>query len=486
MQVVKHSGDNASDVYEETPRAPAKAVMSQQALVSGYGAEVPLLFPSSAARLPAGGGGAPRRNRFAFVCATLASMTTMLHSYNLTLMSGAQLYILGAGWLADRLGRRCVLVIANAFLMAGALTMSLGSSFVTLMAARFITGIGSGFGRVVTPVYNTEISQTSTRGVLSSFLNIFINVGVLLSYVSNYAFSGLPVHLGWRIMYGVGVIPPVLIAAGILFMPESPRWLAMRGHHAEAHAVLLRTSDTPAEADLRLSEIRQAIAQWHQQETRSVWQLIVRRPTSLRRILMCVLMLDFFVPASGVEAIRLYSPLIFKAAGMKSNTAVLGITMAIGAIKICFILVGVLCTDRLGRRPLLLASTAGVTVTMTCLAMTLCIGAASAAKMVICIASVLAVVASYSIGYAMVVNTYNSEILPLRLRATGLSMGVAVNRLTSGLVTMTFISLADAITMPGCFFLYAGMTAAAFVFVYARLPETKGRNLEDMDVLFDK
>ncbi|CAL4979273.1 unnamed protein product [Urochloa decumbens] len=486
--------------------------MSEQAIVSADGMEVPLLFPSSAARLPAGGGGTPRRNRFAFVCATLASMTTMLHSYNLTLMSGAQLFIredlglsdvqievltgsmnvfmlvsiLGAGWLADRLGRRCVLVIANAFLMAGALTMSLGSSFVTLMAARFITGIGSGFGRVVTPVYNTEISQASTRGVLSSLLNIFINIGVLLSYVSNYAFSGLPVHLGWRIMYGAGVIPPVLIAAGILFMPESPRWLAMRGRHAEAHAVLLRTSDTPAEADLRLSEIRQAIAQWHQQEAGSVWQLIVRPSTSLRRILICVLTLDFFVPASGVEAIRLYSPLIFKAAGMKSNSAVLGITMAIGAIKICFILVGVLCTDRFGRRPLLLASTAGVTVTMACLAMTLCIGAASATKIVICIASVLAVVASYSIGYAMVVNTYNSEILPLHLRAKGLSMGVAVNRLTSGLVTMTFISLADAITMPGCFFLYAGITAAAFVFVYARLPETKGRSLEDMDVLFDK
>ncbi|CAL4990073.1 unnamed protein product [Urochloa decumbens] len=487
------------------------------------GTEAPLL-PSSVApgtTMPAGGGAAPRRNRFAFVCATLASMTTMLHSYNLTLMSGAQLFIredvglsdaqvevltgsmnvfmlvsiLAAGWVADRLGRRCVLVIATSFLMVGALAMSLGGSYATLMAARFVTGIGAGFARVVAPVYNTEISPPSTRGVLSSLLNIFINLGVLLSYVSNYAFSGLPVHLGWRVMYGVGVVPPVFIAAGILLMPESPRWLAMRGRHGDARAVLVRISDTSTEADLRLSEIKHAVAQQPEQHALggsthgggSVWKELLLRPSaSLRRILLCVLALQFFVPASGVEAILLYSPLVFKAAGMTSTAAALGVTIAIGAVKMCFILLGVLLTDRLGRRPLLLASTAGVAATTAALALTLAVGGASAAAQAVCVAAVLAVVAAYSVGYALVVNTYSAEILPLRLRAQGLGVGVAVNRLVSGLVTMTFISVADAITMPGCFFMYAVVTAVAFVFVYARLPETKGRSLEDMDVLFNK
>ncbi|CAL4983048.1 unnamed protein product [Urochloa decumbens] len=476
------------------------------------GTEAPLL-PSSAA---AAGGCAPRRNRFPFVCATLASMTTMLHSYNLTLMSGAQLFIredvgltdaqvevltgsmnvfmlvsiVGAGWVADRLGRRCVLVIATSFLMAGALAMSLGNSYGTLMAARFVTGIGAGFARVVAPVYNTEISPPSTRGVLSSLLNIFINLGVLLSYVSNYAFSGLPVHLGWRLMYGVGVVPPVFIAAGILLMPESPRWLAMRGRHADAHAVLVRISDTPTEAGLRLAEIKQAASQKPPEQHAtggSAWKELLLRPSaSLQRIILCVLALQFFVPASGVEAILLYSPLVFKAAGMTSTAAALAVTIAIGAVKMCFILLGVLLTDRLGRRPLLLASTAGVAATTAALALTLAVGGASAVAQAVCVAAVLAVVAAYSVGYALVVNTYSAEILPLRLRAQGLGAGVAVNRLVSGLVTMTFISVADAITMPGCFFLYAAVTAVAFAFVYARLPETKGRSLEDMDVLFDK
>ncbi|CAO2150941.1 unnamed protein product [Urochloa humidicola] len=498
--------------------------MALQAAAGGTadGTEVPLL-PSSAAaaKIPAGGGSASRRNRFAFVCATLASMTTMLHSYNLNLMSGAQLFIrkdvgltdaqvevltgsmnvfmlvstVAAGWVADRLGRRCVLVIANVFFTAGALAMSLGGSYATLMAARFITGVGAGFARVVAPVYNTEISPPASRGVLSSLLNIFINLGVLLGYVSNYAFSGLPVHIGWRVMYGIGVIPPVFIAAGTLLMPESPRWLAMRGRDGDAHAVLLRLSDTPALADLRLSEIKQAVAQKPQQHVAGsshgggvgVWKELLFRPSaSMRRIFACVLALQFFVPATGVEAILLYSPLVFKAAGMTSNSAALGVTIAIGAVKMIFILIGVLCTDRLGRRPLLLFSTGGVVVTMAALALTLAVGGTSAAAQAVCVAVVLAVVATYSVGFALVVNTYSAEILPLRLRAQGLGAGVAVNRLISGLVTMTFISLANTITMPGCFLLYAAVTAVAFVFVYGWMPETRGRSLEDMDVLFKK
>jgi len=332
---------------------------------------------------------------------------------------------------------------------------------------------------------------------------MFINVGILLSYVSNYAFSGLPLHLGWRVMYGIGVVPPVFIAAGVLFMPESPWWLAMQGRHGDARAVLLRTSDTPADADLRLGEIKRAVADAEPPPAAAArhgggagdWkQLLVRRrpsTTSVRRILTCVLGLHFFVQASGVDAILLYSPLVFKAVGMASNSAVLGATVAIGAVKTCFILVGMLFTDRLGRRPLLLASTAGVATTTAALAVTLYVGSTSTmssspATAAACLASVLAVVAMYSIGYGSVVSAYGAEVLPLRLRAQGSSLAMAVNRLTCGVVSMTFISLADGITMPGCFFLYAAVTAAAFVFVYTRLPETKGRSLEDMEVLFHK
>ena len=327
---------------------------------------------------------------------------------------------------------------------------------------------------------------------------MFISLGLLLSYVSNYAFAGLPVHLGWRIMYGVGVVPPVLLAVGVLAMPESPRWLAMRGRDADARAVLLRTSDTPAEADLRLEEIRQAVKEQPQVRnsdnddddggSSNVWkELLVRPSASVRRILVCVVGVHFFQQASGIDAIVLYSPLVFRKAGMSSNKAVLGATVAVGVVKMCFVLVATLFSDRLGRRPLLLASTAGVAASMASLGVTLCVGAAaSAAGMAASVVSVLAFMAAFSVGFGPLAGTYSAEIMPLRLRAQGASLGMAVNRLTCALVSMTFISLADAITMPGCFFLYAGVGAAACAFVYARMPETKGRSLEDMHVLFAK
>uniref|UniRef100_I1R1R1 Major facilitator superfamily (MFS) profile domain-containing protein n=1 Tax=Oryza glaberrima TaxID=4538 RepID=I1R1R1_ORYGL len=285
-------------------------------------------------------------------------------------------------------------------------------------------------------------------------------------------------------MFGVGAVPPVLLAAGVLAMPESPRWLAMRGRHADARAVLARTSDSVAEAELRLEEIKHAAAAPPQEDDGGAWRELLLRPTAtVRRILTCVIGLQFFQQASGVNVVVLYSPVVFKKAGMASNTSVLAATVAVGVAKTCSILVATLFSDRLGRRPLLLASTGGMAVTLTSLALTLCVASPSAASAV---ASVVAFVAAFSAGLGPMTAAYTAEVLPLRLRAQGASLGIAVNRLTCSVMSMTFISVADGITMAGCFFLYAGVAAAACVFVYARLPETRGRSLEDMDALFHK
>ncbi|KAL6907796.1 hypothetical protein ACP4OV_001966 [Aristida adscensionis] len=456
-------------------------------------------------------------NIYALACATLASMTTTLMGYNLALMSGAQLFIqedlgltdeqvevlagsinvfmlvsiLAAGWTADTLGRRGTLVLANAFLMAGALAMSLGASYAHLMAARFVTSVGAGFARVIAPVYNAEISPASTRGVLSSLVDIFVNVGILLSYVSNYAFAGMPVHLGWRVMCAAGAIPPVFLAAAVGFMPESPRWLAMRGRYVEAHTVLLGTSGSRAEADLRLEEIKLAVKAPHSGggAAGGVWKkLLVRPSASVRRIITCAAGLQFFQHAVGTEVIVLYSPLVLKEAGVSSDAAALGATVAMGVVKTFFILVATFLSDRVGRRPLLLASTAGATVAMATLALmlmlTLYAGETSPMRAAASLASLLAFAAAFSIGLGPVVPTYSTEILPLPLRAQGTGLGTAVNRLTSGVVSMTFISLANVITMPGCFLLYASMGVAACVFMHAQIPETRGRSLENMEELF--
>ncbi|KAG8048795.1 hypothetical protein GUJ93_ZPchr0009g519 [Zizania palustris] len=474
-------------------------------------AEAPLL---AAASKPDGAAATPRaRNKYPFFCAVLASMTSVLMGYNVAVTSGAQIFMaddlgvsdrqievlsgainiysligaLLAGWTSDRLGRRLTIVLTNGFFLAGPLVMALAGGYAALMAGRFVAGIGVGYALVIAPVYAAEIAPASSRGLLSSLPEIFINGGVMLSYVSNFVFSGLPVHLSWRLMFAAGVVPTVFLAAGVLTMPESPRWLAMKGRRDEAKLVLDRTSDTPAEAEQRLQEIEEVVTGGGGGGSgASVWKEAATK-AGVRRVLSIVLTLQFFQQASGIDSVVLYGPRVLAAAGVTSNTLLLGLNVLFGIAKAGSILIAMALTDRVGRRPLLLASTGGMTATLLVLGSVFAVFAGAkddAAVATVAVAVVVAFVCTFSVGLGPLAWVYSSEILPLRLRGQGAGIGTAMNRVISGVVTMTFISLYGAITMAGAFYLYAAIAAASFVFIYACLPETRGRSLEDMEELF--
>ncbi|TVU50050.1 hypothetical protein EJB05_01404, partial [Eragrostis curvula] len=389
-------------------------------------AEAPLLAagskPDEAAPLPT----PAKRNKYPLFCTVLASMTSVLMGYIARhgvprrwqmwgVMSGAQIFMvedlgltdtqievlsgviniyslvgaLLAGWTSDHLGRRLTIVLANIFFLA----MAVAGGYAMLMAGRFIAGVGVGYtllsGRCTSPRLRPHPPVGSSHH--------------FPSYISNFVFSGLLVHLTWRVMFAAGAVPTVFLAAGVLTMPESPRWLAMKGRLAEAKAVLDKTSDTPAEAKQRLLDIEEG---------------------------------------SGVYSVVQYGPRVLAMAGVTSNTLLLGLNVLVGVAKTCSILVAMVLADRVGRRPL------------------------------------------FSVGYGPLVWVYGAEILPLRLRGQGAGLSTAMNRLMSGVVTMTFISLYQAITMAGAFYLYAAIAATAFVFIYTCVPETKGHSLEDMEDLF--
>lgn len=208
----------------------------------------------------------------------------------------------------------------------------------------------------------------------------------------------------------------------------------------------------------------------------------------MQRVLTIVLMLQFFQQASDIDSVVLYGPGVLAAAGVTPNTLLLGLNVVFGVAKASSILIAMALTARVRRRPLLLASTGGMTASLLVLGSVFAAfgGARDDAAVAAgaAVAVVVAFVCAFSVGIGPLAWVYSSEILPLRLRGQGAGVGTAMNRVVSGVVTMTFISLYGAITMAGAFYLYAAIAAASFVFIYACLPETRGRSLEDMEELF--
>ncbi|KAK9715335.1 hypothetical protein RND81_06G158100 [Saponaria officinalis] len=457
-------------------------------------------------------------NNYAFACALLASTNSILLGYDIGVMSGAILYIkenlklssiqeevligslnvcsligsILSGKTSDLIGRRYTIVLAAATFLAGALLMGFAPTYTFLMAGRVVAGIGVGYSLMIAPVYTAEISPAMTRGFLSSLPEVFITVGILLGYVVNYALSGLSSQWNWRVMLLLAVVPSIGIGLGVVVMPESPRWLVMKGRLGEAKRVLVKTSESDEEAEDRLGEITRA---WDLHGSSNfagegVWKELLWRPSrSTRRILIAAIGINFFMQASGNDAVIYYLPEVFKAAGIHNKKQLFAINVIMGTAKASFVMISALFLDKYGRRPLLLLGTVGMSVSL------LVLGLGSKVleqqnnrptwAIVMSVIAVCADVSFFSIGLGPITWVYSSEIFPLRLRAQGTSVAVSVNRVVSGVVSMTFLSITKKLSFGGMFFVLSGVMMLASVFFFFVLPETKGKSLEEIGKLFE-
>ncbi|XP_038878586.1 probable polyol transporter 6 [Benincasa hispida] len=455
-------------------------------------------------------------NKYTFICSILASTNSILLGYDIGVMSGAVLYIeenlnisstqveilvgslnvlsligsLASGRTSDSIGRRYTTFLASTTFLIGALLMGLAPSYPLLLAGRMIAGIGVGYALMIAPVYTAELSPATSRGLLSSLPEIFITFGILLGYIINYALSDLPPHINWRIMLGLAGIPALGVGLGVLSMPESPRWLVMKGKSEEARKVLLKISTNEIEAEERLRAITDAAAAaaagWHGQ---GVWKELLINPTKpIRRMLIAAVGINFFMQASGNDAVMYYSPEVFRAAGIREKRHLFGVNVVMGVTKISFVLFSALYLDRFGRRRLLLVGSTGMAVALALLGLGSKVMERGKGRptwaVVLSIIALCGDVALFSIGLGPITWVYSSEIFPNRMRAQGSSLAVSVNRLVSGVVSMTFLSISKEITFGGMFLVLSGIMAVATVFFYFFLPETKGKSLEEMEILF--
>ncbi|KAG0489068.1 hypothetical protein HPP92_007741 [Vanilla planifolia] len=320
-------------------------------------------------------GSGQRGTKYAFACSIIASIISILMGYDTGVMSGAMLFIkkdlkisevqveilagilnicalfgsLTAGRLSDTVGRRYTITISSIIFFLGAALMGLAPNYETLITGRCVAGIGVGYALMIAPVYSTEISSTSHRGLLTSLPEMCISIGILLGYVANVAFEKLPLIYSWRTMLGICGFPALVLAYGVVYMPESPRWLVLQGRLADARSVLRKVSNSEEEAEERLQSIKVAAgidAECEDDEMlrkaaestakgKGVWKEIFVRPKrTVKRILVAAVGLHFLQHATGIEAIVLYSPRIFKAAGITSTHNLLMATMGVGITKV--------------------------------------------------------------------------------------------------------------------------------------------------------
>lgn len=449
--------------------------------------------------------------KYVLACAVFASLNSVLLGYDVGVMSGAIIFIqedlkitevqeevlvgilsivslfgsLAGGRTSDAIGRKWTMALAAVIFQIGAVIMTLAPSFEVLMIGRLLAGIGIGFGVMIAPVYIAEISPTIARGSLTSFPEVFINFGILLGYVSNYAFSGLPAHINWRIMLAVGILPSVFIGFALFVIPESPRWLVIQNRVEEARSVLQKTNDNEKEVEERLAEIQLAAGTAEENlEEKAVWRELLSPSPSVCRMLVTGFGIQCFQQITGIEATVYYSPEIFKDAGVDGNTNLLAATVAVGVTKTLFILVAIFLIDKLGRKPLLYVSTIGMTICLFSLGLSLSLLGQGQVGIALSILSVCGNVAFFSVGIGPICWVLTSEIFPLRLRSQAAALGAVGNRVCSGVVAMSFLSVSRAISVAGVFFIFSAISALAVLFVYTCVPETKGKSLEQIELLF--
>ncbi len=382
-----------------------------------------------------------------------------------------------AGLLADRFGRRPILIATALVFVAGAIVSAIADSLVLLLIGRLLVGIGIGGASMLTPLYLSEIAPAKERGALVSFNQLAVTLGILASYLVGYGFAASG---AWRWMLGLGGVPGVVLAASMLLLPETPRWLAGHGHIDRARAALLRLRGSGTNVDEEVRQLRADLKTDTQRKPES------RLGHSAARLPLIVgIGLAVFQQVTGINTVIYFAPVIFQASGLSSASASILATAGIGVVNVLLTMVAIWLVDRVGRRVLLLTGLAGMCISLCTLATAFLLGTGAVLGWLTA-ASLAAYVGFFAIGLGPVFWLLISEIFPLAIRGRGMSAATIANWVANLVVALTFLQLVDLLGRPGVFFAYAFLTAGAFLFARALVPETKGLNLEAVEALWER
>ena len=391
-----------------------------------------------------------------------------------TSLLGGMIGAMLGGPLADRYGRRPILLQSGLIFSVGALISAFAPNLSILLLARIVLGAGVGAASVLVPVYIAELAPARLRGALVAGFQLLTTLGIVVGYGVNAAFADTQ---AWRWSLGLAAVPGLLLAAGVLLVPESPRWLVARERSDEA-ARLLRRVRGRADVTQELAEI-ETVHRQEAAESRGGWRDL--RTGWVRPMVLAGVLVAFFANACGINLVIYYAPQILQSVGMGSSASLLA-TVGLGVVNVVFTVVGMALVDRVGRRPMLLIGAIGMTLSLAALAVVLAHpGFAGAAALSMLFLSLYIVV--YAASPGLVAYVVISEIFPLHVRAKATALAtfaIFATNLVIGLTSLPMLEKLGSTTTFGLF------TAICLVFVIfcLKLPETKGKTLEQLEEHF--
>jgi sugar porter (SP) family MFS transporter len=390
-----------------------------------------------------------------------------------------------AGVLSDKFGRKRLLLVAALLFALTSIGNALAHNFTIFIAWRMLGGVAIGLASNLSPMYIAEVAPAQMRGKLVAINQLTIVVGILLAqYINWFLVRYLPAgatdefirdswfgQQGWRWMFGLTAIPALLFLIGTVFVPESPRWLAKHGKSERARGVLTKIGGVRY-ADEAIADIKSTLASEESQHVRFADLLDPR----MRKVLVLGIVLAVFQQWCGINVIFNYAEEIFRAAGYDISSVLKNIAWT-GSVNLAFTFVALGVVDRGGRRPLMLLGAAGLAAIYV--AMGFCY--AGGVKGLPMLLLVLAAIGCYAMSLAPVTWVVISEIFPNRIRGAAMAVAVSSLWIACFILTYTFPILNAKLGSAGTFWLYAAICVAGFFFIKLKLPETKGKTLEQIE-----
>ncbi|MBG3874484.1 sugar porter family MFS transporter [Staphylococcus xylosus] len=424
----------------------------------------------------------------------LGALGGLLYGYDMGVISGALLFIrddiplnsfteglvvssmlVGAifgsgasGPMSDRLGRRRVVFIIAIIYIVGALILAFAPSMPILVLGRLIIGLAVGGSTAIVPVYLSEMAPTEQRGSLSSLNQLMITIGILSSYLINYAFT--PIE-GWRWMLGLAIVPSVILLIGVAFMPESPRWLLEHRSEKAARDVMKLTFKD-SEIDKEIADMKEINS-----ISESTWNVL--KSPWLRPTLIIGSIFALLQQIIGINAIIYYAPTIFNKAGLGNATSILG-TVGIGTVNVLITIVAIMIIDKIDRKRLLVIGNIGMVASLLIMAVLIwTIGIQSSAWIIVACLTLFIIFFGFTWGPVLWVML--PELFPMRARGAATGVAALVLSIGSLLVAQFFPILTDVLPVEQVFLIFAAIGICALIFVIKYLPETRGRSLEEIE-----